>query len=199
MNDNARAKQLVLASTSPYRRQLLSRLTGEFECISPPVDESPRPREAASDRAIRLAGLKAAAGAEERPQAIVVGSDQVAALGDKLLRKPKSQAAAEVQLEACNGQQVDFYTAISVITADDHYRHLDLTRVKFRRTSAQVRTDYLLQEEPYDCAGSFKSEGLGVVLLEEIDSQDPTALQGLPLIWLANQLRALGVLLPPAE
>ncbi len=197
MTDKAQASPVVLASSSRYRQALLSRLLGTFECISPAVDESPQPGEAAADRARRLAALKAVAGAKARPRAIVIGSDQVAALGGEILRKPKSQAVAEAQLEACNGRQVVFHTAVSLITGDDHYHHLDSTWVRFRQTSAQVRQDYLHHEQPYDCAGSFKSEGLGVVLLEEIDSRDPTALQGLPLIWLADRLRSLGILLPP--
>ncbi len=186
---------VALASTSRYRRALLERLLSDFRCLDPAVDETPLAGELPAARAIRLARLKAEAGARMAAGCIVIGSDQVASLDQEILRKPGSHARAVAQLEACNGRHVDFYTAVCVLHAGQASEHLDHTQVVFRDSDAQLRHDYLLQEQPYDCAGSFKSEGLGVILMERIDNQDPTALQGLPLIWLARCLRNLGAAL----
>lgn len=187
---------VVLASTSRYRRALLARLLTDFSCRSPHVDETPRAGETPRALAARLARLKAesAAGGAE----IVIGSDQVAALGDRVLSKPGALGSAVEQLTACSGQSVNFYTAVCVIGPDvDVPRtHVDLTTVVFRPLSAAEIRRYLEREQPFDCAGSFKAEGLGVSLMQRIDNQDPTAIQGLPLIWLADCLRALGITLP---
>lgn len=187
---------VVLASTSRYRRALLARLLTDFSCRSPAVDETPQPRESPRALAERLASLKAQSAAGE--SAIVIGSDQVAAVGDRVLSKPGSLEPAIAQLTACSGRSVIFYTAVCVIGpgAEAPRTHVDLTTVVFRSLSATEIRRYLEREQPFDCAGSFKAEGLGVALMERIDNQDPTALQGLPLIWLADCLRALGVALP---
>lgn len=187
---------VILASTSPYRRALLARLLPEFSCRSPATDETPLPGEAPGALALRLARLKAqsAAGGPE----IVIGSDQVPALGDQVLSKPGAMQPAIAQLEACSGRRVVFHTGVCVIGpggAPEHV-HVDETVVHFRKLrSAEIRR-YLEREEPFDCAGSFKAEGLGVVLMEQIASADPTGIQGLPLIWLAECLRSMGLALP---
>lgn len=187
---------VVLASTSPYRRALLTRLLTEFTCQAPGVTEQRLPREAPPSLAVRLARLKAEQIA--RPGRIVIGGDQVAALGDRILAKPGSFEPALAQLEACSGRHVVFYTAVCVLgpAPEDRHEYLDETTVHFRSLSQAEIRRYLEREQPFDCAGSFKAEGLGVALFERIENQDPTAIQGLPLIWLAGCLRRLGVALP---
>jgi len=187
---------VVLASTSKYRRALLQRLLPDFRCHNPDVDEAPLPGEGPRDLALRLARNKAAtaAGGAE----IVIGSDQVAALGEQILGKPGNLETAVTQLVACSGKSVTFYTGVCVLgpSGGSSTSHVDLTTVYFRSlTEAEIRR-YLTREEPYDCAGSFKAEGLGVVLMDRLESQDPTAIQGLPLIWLAGCLRQQGLTLP---
>lgn len=187
---------VVLASTSRYRRELLTRLLPDFACRSPDVDETPLEGEGPEALAHRLACMKARSAADG--SSLVIGSDQVPALGERLLTKPGSLAPAVAQLTACSGQQVVFYTGVCVIDPRDRkeHTHVDRTTVHFRDLEPGEIRRYLEREEPFDCAGSFKAEGLGVVLMERIENQDPTAIQGLPLIWLANCLRALGVNLP---
>ncbi|WP_300620930.1 Maf family nucleotide pyrophosphatase [Dokdonella sp.] len=191
--------ELVLASTSPYRRELLSRLGLPFLAVAPGVDESPLPDEAPRALALRLARAKAEAVAARRPGTLVIGSDQVAELDGHALGKPGTPAAAEAQLAACSGRCVDFHTALCVVdTRGGHAvatAAIDRTRVVFRPLETAEIRRYLEAEQPFDCAGSFKCEGLGIILFDRIENDDPTALIGLPLIALSRLLRAAGVVL----
>ena len=184
--------RLILASTSRYRRELLSRLSLPFEAQAPNVPELAIADEAPARMAARLALAKARS--IEAPDGIVIGSDQVASLDGLLLRKPGGHAAAVQQLAACQGRTVVFDTAVAVIDTRSGrtLEHVDRTEVRFASLETAALDRYVQREQPLDCAGSFKSEGLGVALFERIDSSDPTALIGLPLIWLARALRALG-------
>ena len=190
--------RLVLASTSIYRRQLLERLRIPFTVHSPGVDETPLPNEEAISLVHRLAKLKAEAVATRYPDSVVIGSDQVAVRGATILGKPGSNDAAISQLKAASGAQVVFQTAVHVITPHPqrHEAHVDATLVKFRTLSDEEITRYVMAEQPLDCAGAFKAEALGITLFERIDSQDPTALTGLPLVWLSGALRRAGFQLP---
>ena len=186
---------LILASTSRYRAGLLGRLGIPFATEAPGVDESPLPGEAAADRAARLARAKAEAVARRHPGAWVIGSDQVAVRDGEVLGKPLDAARCEAQLLASSGREVAFLTAACLARAGERRRpeHLDVTRVQFRRlTAAEVRR-YVELERPFDCAGGFKCEGLGIALFDRIESGDPTALIGLPLIWVAQALREAGL------
>jgi septum formation protein len=186
---------VLLASQSPYRRELLGRLLDTFECFAPAVDESPMRGEEPGLLARRLAGLKARAGAERSPGMVIIGSDQVAALGAQILGKPGSVERAVSQLLQCSGQVVVFHTAVCVLghANTPQLDHVDMTRVKFRKLTEAVARRYVAADQPLDCAGSFKAERRGVVLLDSIDSHDPTAIQGLPLIWLAHALQQCGI------
>jgi septum formation protein len=185
---------VILASSSVYRRQLLRRLLPDFECLSPDIDESRQGNESPPEMASRLAATKAQTCAAQRPGAIIIGSDQVPACGDEILQKPGSHERARQQLQRCSGQAVIFYTAVSILGPNSHDTCIDKTIVRFRDLSAAEIDHYLLLDKPYDCAGSFKVESRGVMLFESIESQDPTGLQGLPLIWVAGKLRELGSL-----
>ncbi|SEV98016.1 Maf family protein [Luteibacter sp. 329MFSha] len=188
---------IVLASTSPYRAALLRRLLDHFEQAAPGTDEAPLPDEPPADRAARLAEAKARAVAASHPGAVVIGSDQVADLDGRVLDKPDTVHVAHRQLAASSGREVVFHTAVCVIDLHgDATTHVDETRVRFRDLSAEDIARYVERERPLDCAGSFKCEGLGIVLFERIDNEDPTALVGLPLIATARLLRAAGVVLP---
>jgi septum formation protein len=192
---------LILASTSPYRRELLGRLRLPFETASPGVDESPLPGEAPAALALRLARAKAAAIAARAPDAIVIGADQVAVLGERALSKPLTHENAVAQLRAMRGQRVSFLTAIAVARAatGETGARLVPTVVHFRDFDDVTLERYLRAEQPYDCAGSAKIEGLGIVLVRKLEGEDPTALIGLPLIALVDLLAGLGVsVLPPA-
>lgn len=190
--------RIVLASTSRYRAELLRRLLDDFEQIAPDVDEQPLPGEAPAARAARLAAAKAAAGSEQHRDAVVIGSDQVAALGDTILRKPGNRDNAHEQLRASSGNIVHFYTGLCVFDGRKGrlQTHIDHTRVVFRALSDEEIRRYLAREHPFDCAGSFKSEGAGIALFDRIESEDPTALIGLPLIALARLLREAGIPVP---
>jgi septum formation protein len=191
-----------LASTSKYRRELLDRLHLPFSCIAPGVDEAVRRGEQPLALAARLARAKAAAVALQHPDAWVIGSDQVAALagseGELILGKPGTEARCVDQLRSCSGSTVSFITAVAVVRHDGHAVHefIDTTRVTFRRLDEEAIARYVAVEAPIDCAGGFKSEGLGIALCESIDSGDPTALIGLPLIRLSAVLREVGFALP---
>lgn len=188
------SRQLILASTSAYRRQLLERLHRPFTCVAPAVDESALPNEMPQALAVRLALAKAQAVAQHYPQAVVIGSDQVADLDGQALGKPGTHARAVAQLQRMQGQTVVFQTAVSVVCQASGFAQTELAQVKvqFRPlTEAQIEA-YLLAERPYDCAGSAKSEGLGIALLARIDNDDPTALIGLPLIRTCQLLDAAG-------
>ena len=188
---------LVLGSTSLYRRELLQRLRLPFEVVSPQVDETPLDGEAPQALAERLALAKANAVALLHPRAIVIGSDQVADLDGEPLGKPGNHANAVRQLQRMRGRTVVFQTAVAVVCHESGFAGQALAQVKvgFRQLSDRVIEDYLQAEKPYDCAGSAKSEGLGIALLEVIDNQDPTALVGLPLIHTCRLLRAAGLAL----
>ena len=188
-------RPLILGSTSRYRKELLNRLRIPFETASPDVDETPHSNESPKDLALRLALAKARAVALKYPEAVVIGSDQVADLEGTPLGKPGNHANAILQLQRMRGKTVIFQTALSVVCIATGYERTDLAevKVKFRDLSdAEIET-YLRAEEPYDCAGSAKSEGLGIALLDAIDNDDPTALIGLPLIRTCQMLREAGV------
>ncbi|MGO4220863.1 nucleoside triphosphate pyrophosphatase [Lysobacter sp. TAF61] len=194
---SASPPRLILASTSVYRRELLSRLRLAFETARPETDESPLPGEAPDALACRLAAAKAMAIASLRPDAWVIGSDQVAAFDGRMLGKPGGRQAAIAQLAAMTGQRVQFHTGVCVMKAGQPpLQALDLTEVEFRALDDAQIGRYVDAEQPFDCAGSFKSEGLGISLFEAIDSRDPTALVGLPLIATARLLRQAGFELP---
>ncbi len=188
-------RQLLLGSTSPYRRDLLARLRIPFEVAAPDVDETAYPNETPKQLACRLAMAKARAVAARFPSHVVIGSDQVADLDGLALGKPGDHARAVLQLQQMRGQTVVFQTAVAVVCRDSGFAQMDLAQVqvKFRDLSDAQIEAYLLAEMPYDCAGSAKSEGLGIALLERIDNDDPSALVGLPLIRTCRMLEAAGV------
>ena len=187
--------RLILASTSPYRRELLQRLRLPFDVAAPDVDETPRPGEASDALSLRLARAKADAVAARFPSAWVLGSDQVADLDGQPLGKPGDHARAVAQLQAMRGREVRFHTAIALVHAQSGRAQVEqvTVRVRFRALSDAEIDTYLRLEQPYDCAGSAKCEGLGISLLDAIASDDPTALIGLPLIRTSALLRAAGL------
>lgn len=189
------APRLLLASTSRYRALLLERLGLPFGVQAPQVDEARLPRERPAVRALRLARAKAQEVAARHPQACVIGSDQVAALGGRILDKPGDAARCRAQLEASSGKRVAFHTAVVVLGPAPHAEqfHIDRTQVRFRALTGREIARYVEIEQPFDCAGSFRSEGLGVALFESVETRDPTALVGLPLVWLSGALRAAGL------
>lgn len=191
---------IILASTSPYRRHLLQRLQLPFRCLASGVDEQALAAESAAAMASRLAMAKARAVAQAYPDALVIGSDQVAALDSpdpgapRILGKPGNHAAARAQLLASAGQVVSFYTGVAVCIAATGFEqfHVEPFRVYFRELDDRSIENYLFREQPYDCAGSFKCEGLGIALFEQLEGRDPTSLEGLPLIALTDLLGAAG-------
>lgn len=188
-------RPLILGSTSRYRRELLARLKIDFEVVAPEVDETARANETPEVLARRLALAKAHAVATRHPDAVVIGSDQVAELDGDALGKPGHHANAVQQLQRMSGREVVFHTALAVVCRSTGFERSDLApvRVRFRTLGMAEIEAYLRAEQPYDCAGSAKSEGLGITLLDAIDSDDPTALVGLPLIRTCKLLRAAGV------
>ena len=188
--------KLILASTSIYRRQFLARLGLPVDARDPQVDETAAPGEHAAKLAVRLANAKADSVAGRLPptDAVVIGADQAAELEGRLLRKPGNRDTALRQLVACQGKVVSFHTACSVIDRQSgrRWQGMDHTRVSFRTLDERRLVRYIELEQPYDCAGGFKSEGLGIVLFDSIESTDPTGLLGLPLIWLSGVLREAG-------
>jgi len=193
-----KAPPVLLASGSAYRRELLARILTNFACDRPGVDESALPDEAPQNTALRLSVLKAEAGARGRPDTIVIGSDQVAALDSRQLGKPGTHDRALRQLLECSGQAVVFYTAVSVTGpgTEPSESFVDKTVVQFRELSAAQIEHYLKIEPAFDCAGGFKAEALGITLFDSIETRDPTAIQGLPLIWLSTCLARRGISLP---
>ena len=189
---------LVLGSTSRYRRELLQRLGLPFTVAAPEVDETPLAHESPHTLALRLALAKARAVAALHPQAVVIGSDQVADLQGHPLGKPGTHERASAQLQRMSGETVVFQTAVAVVCAATGFEQVDLApvEVRFRTLTGDEIERYLRIEQPYDCAGSAKSEGLGISLLDAIHSDDPTALVGLPLIRTCRMLRAAGLTLP---
>ncbi|MFT4768684.1 MAG: septum formation protein [Glaciecola sp.] len=185
---------LILASTSPYRRRLLERLELAFTCAAPETDETPRPGEAPDALACRLGDAKALAVAALHPESVVLGSDQVAALPSMILGKPGSFSVAQQQLRLCSGQSVEFYTAVSLAQRDTVIAQRCVrTTVRFRSLANAEIIDYVRRDEPLDCAGSFRWEGLGICLFKSLESDDPTALEGLPLIATCDMLRSVGL------
>lgn len=189
---------LILASTSAHRRALLERLRLPFEAVPPGVEETEIPGEAPATRAARLALAKARAVAAVQPGSIVIGSDQVASLRigpDMLiLHKPGDRTHAHAQLAEMSGRSVRFDTGVAVVLGDTELVHVDLTAVQFRQMSHMDIGRYIDREPAFDCAGGFRSEGLGVTLFESVETRDPSALVGLPLVWLCGALRQLGVM-----
>jgi septum formation protein len=189
---------LILASTSSYRRVLLERFDLDFETVAPQVNEPHLDGESPADRASRLSLAKALDVAQRYPDAVVIGSDQVAAAGSRILDKPGNAAASRAQLATLSGTSARFYTGCAVVrpTASLRLTHVDTTTVYFRPLTTSEIGRYVEREKPFDCAGSFKAEALGTTLFESVESSDPTALIGLPLIWLAGALRRAGFSLP---
>lgn len=185
---------LILASGSTYRQALLARLGLPFEVVVAGIDESGRPGEPPAELVRRLAHEKASAVASQRPEACIIGSDQLAVCGDQVLGKPGSAERCVEQLLSCSGRVVEFLTAVALIppATGAAALHLDSTQVHFRRLRRAEVERYVALERPLDCAGGFKCEGLGIALFESIQSNDPTALIGLPMIWLAGALREAG-------
>ena len=189
---------LILASTSVYRRELLTRFRLPFEALPPGVPETHLASELPADRALRLALEKASAVARAHPEAVVIGADQVAACGGRVLEKPGDAARCLEQLATLSGRTALFHTACTVQWSGGSARltHVDTTTVVFRTLSLEEIERYVAHERPFDCAGGFRAEALGISLFERIESRDPTALIGLPLIWLAAALRDAGFSLP---
>jgi len=186
---------LVLASTSPFRNSMLKRLHLPFETFAPEVDESRLAGETPLALVRRLARLKAQAAAPHYPHALIIGSDQIAVIGDQVLGKPGNHDQAVAQLSLASGQQVDFLTGLCLHDSRNGTDQVDMVKfsVHFRTLSTAQIEKYLRQDQPYNCAGSFKSEGLGIALLTHMDGSDPTAVIGLPLIRLVEMLAVAGM------
>lgn len=194
---NPAAPRIILASASRHRQALLHRFLDDYETISPGVDESARAGESPQQLATRLARAKAEAVSSKDHDAIIIGADQLAVLDeDTVLGKPGDHQRAVEQLLAATGKTVEFLTAVCILdpVSRRRYEHTDHTRVRFRRFDRRLADAYLRHDEPYDCAGSFRIEGAGFVLFESVETTDPTALIGLPMIWLAGTLQNLGCL-----
>ena len=190
--------KLVLASTSAHRRTLLERLTIPFAVARPDTDETPLPGETPAATAERLAAEKARAVARDWPDALIIGSDQVAHMGNEVFGKPGTEARAVEQLQRMSGQTVIFHTALALLNTRSGRIQVEgvPTSVRFRTLGDEEIRRYVAKERPLDCAGSAKSEGLGITLLDAMPGEDPTALIGLPLIALSRMLRAEGLELP---
>ena len=191
----APTRQLVLASTSRYRRELLARLGLPFETVAPHTDERPLSGEAPPDTALRLAGLKAQSVRSSHRDALIIGSDQVATSAGRVLGKPGDHATAVRQLRSLSGKSADFHTAIALLDAANGSAQTRVVpcRVHFRTLDDARIESYLRREQPYDCAASAKAEGLGIALIARIDTEDPTSLIGLPLIALTEMLERAGL------
>ena len=186
---------LVLASTSPFRKSVLERLQIPYKTFAPKIDESPLPNEVPAKLVKRLAELKANSAQSAYPQALIIGSDQVAVIDDKILGKPGNHEQAVKQLTFASGKQVDFLTGLCLLNTKTNQTQTDIVRfsVKFRQLTLSQIENYLQKDKPYNCSGSFKSEGLGIALLDEMLGNDPTAIIGLPLIRLVRMLEAEGI------
>ena len=188
---------LVLASSSPYRRELLSRFKLPFDVFNPDIDESPRTAEKAKEISVRLAREKAFKVAPHYSSSLIIGSDQTAECQNEIIEKPNTHANAVKQLQFLSGQVVTFYTSLCLLNTQTKKLQECVVdfEVKYKKLNAEIIESYLLKEQPYNCVGSIKSEGLGITLLDYIRGEDPTALVGLPLIELSNMLRNEGVVL----
>ena len=195
---NPSSPPIILASSSRYRRDLLDRFLTEYQTVSPGVDESTELLDNPEEIAGQLARKKAEHVASGYRNAVVIGADQVAVMDQKVLGKPGDHQKAVEQLLSAAGKSVTFMTAVCVLDPVElrRYEHVDRTEVHFRNFDRRLAEIYLRHDEPYDCAGSFKIEGAGFVLFDSVRTDDPTALIGLPMIWLAATLRELGCLLP---
>lgn len=191
-------RRLLLASSSPYRRELLSRLQLPFECCAPEIDETARPGESAEQLVRRLAEAKTRALSQSHPDHLVIGSDQVAVLGSKILGKPQTAERATAQLMACSGSSVTFLTGIALLDSRNGQLQVDCIpfTVHFRQLDRTTIERYLAMEQPFDCAGSFKAEGLGISLFRSTEGSDATSLIGLPLIRLVDMLLKQGIQVP---
>ena len=198
MSPNAATRPLILASTSRYRASLLQRFGLDFTAQNPNVDEGERLGESPRARAFRLSEAKAETVAQRFPTAIIIGGDQVPAASTTILNKPGNAANCREQLMLLSGSSAEFYTACTVRCLETGVKlsHVDTTAVKLRPLSDEEIDRYIEREKPFDCAGGFKAEALGITLFERIDSEDPTAIVGMPLIWLAGALRAVGFAVP---
>jgi septum formation protein len=198
MSPKAALRPLMLASTSRYRAALLGRFGLPFDTASPAVDEAEQPGESPRARALRLSEAKAEAVAAQYPEAVIIGGDQVAALGNRILRKPGNATVCREQLKLLSGSRAEFFTAVTVRcqAASLALSHVDVTTVDLRALDDAEIDRYIEREQPFDCAGGFKAEALGITLFERMDSRDPTAIVGLPLIWLAGALRTAGFTVP---
>ena len=194
----ARPPSIILGSSSPFRKALLQRLNLSFSCCSPEIDETRRPGEPPADFVTRLAAEKAQAVAEKNREALIIGSDQAACIGTEVLGKPGSRERALEQLSAASGRRVTFYTGLCLLNSASGNRQLicEPFHVHFRVLEQPQIERYLDAEQPYNCAGSFKSEGLGISLFRRLEGEDPNALIGLPLIRLVDMLAAEGIRIP---
>ena len=195
---NPSSPTILLASSSPYRRDLLNRFLDAYEVVDPEVSEDNRDELEPADLAPQLARRKAEAVAINARRALIIGADQIAVLDGNVLGKPGNHGRAVEQLLAASGQTVTFLTAVCILdpVGRARYEHTDETVVHFRNFDRRLAEAYLRHDEPYDCAGSFKLEGAGFVLFERVKTDDPTAIIGLPMIWLSDRLLELGYLLP---
>ena len=195
---NPAAASIVLASSSSYRRGLLDRFLDDYETVSPNIDEAGDGTEPPEQFAARLAREKAEAVSSAHHDALIIGADQIAVLDGQVLGKPGEHQKAVEQLLAASGKALQFLTAVCVLdpVGRTRHEHIDRSTVRFRQFDLRLAETYVRHDEPYDCAGSFKIEGAGFVLFESVQTDDPTALIGLPMIWLAETLRRLGYLLP---
>ena len=195
---NPSAPTIVLASSSPYRRGLLDRFLEQFESVEPDIDESNGAGLSPEELVSHLARKKAEVVATTARDSLVIGADQLAVLNDRILGKPGDHQKAIEQLLAASGQVVTFLTAVCILDplGRTRYEHVDITRVRFRDFDRRLAEAYLKLDEPYDCAGSFKLEGAGFVLFDSVKTDDPTALIGLPMIWVSDRLLELGYISP---
>ena len=188
-------RNLILASSSPFRRQILDKLQLEYSCISPDIDESAKETETPQELVARLAEAKARKVASTEPNSLIIGSDQVAVLGNEILGKPHTHENAVKQLRKLSGHTVTFLTGLSLINSETGQAQTEVVpfKVVFRQLTDEMIENYLRAEEPYNCAGSFKSEALGIVLFEKLEGDDPNTLIGLPLIRLVRMLEQEGL------
>ncbi len=193
---NPSAPPIILASSSRYRRGLLDRFLDEYQVVSPNVDETRLPAESPEDLVARLARQKAEAVSTNHRNALIIGADQIAVVGQRIVGKPGDHQSAVEQLLAASGKSLHFLTGVCVLDpkARHRYAHIDRTVVRFRQFDRRLADTYLKHDQPYDCAGSFRLEGAGFVLFESVSTEDPTALIGLPMIWLAGRLLESGYL-----